>query len=187
MLRPATSDDETAMLALAERRCPAILPAMTADLFEPSLIDLYGAYVAVQDDELIGWSALAHRHAMPAGWRGLRLFVDRAHEDKGVGCALRSAVLGHLDDNATQVRTSVFDDDERSLSIARSWDFEVLQHSITSRLDLGSATEPHPPPGSRWSPVTTSSSTTPTQSKAVSAPARPTRRQRPDCTWTWPC
>ena len=147
MLRPATSDDEPAMLALAKRRCPAMLPAMTADLFEPSLIDLYGAYVAVEDDELIGWSALAHRHAMPAGWRGLRLFVDRAHEDMGVGCALRSAVLGHLDDDATQLRTFVFDDDERSLSIARAWDFEVLQHSITSRLDLSSATEPHPPPG----------------------------------------
>lgn len=135
------------MIALATRRCPALEPASMVDLFEPSVIDLYGAYVAIEGNELIGWSALAHRRAMPTGWRGLRLYVDRAHEDKGVGCALRSAALGHLDDEATEIRTFIFDDDERSLSIARSWDLEILQHSITSRLDLEGATAPDPPPG----------------------------------------
>jgi hypothetical protein len=47
MLRPATSDDEPAIVALAKRRCPATLPAMTAGLFEPSLIDLYGDHAGV--------------------------------------------------------------------------------------------------------------------------------------------
>jgi GNAT superfamily N-acetyltransferase len=147
MLRAATIDDQDALVDLATRRCPALEPAAFADLFDPAIMDLYGAFVATEGDELIGWSCLAHRRGMPDGWRGVRVFVDREHEDKGVGRALRSAAMECLDPAATEIRCGVFDDDERSLSIAKSWDLEVLQHSITSRLDLEAADPPEPPAG----------------------------------------
>jgi GNAT superfamily N-acetyltransferase len=146
-LQRAGPDNESAMAALACERCPLLEPAILADLFEPNVYDLYGAFCAVEGSDLVGWAALAHRTAMPAGWRGLRVFVRRACESDGVGSALRAAVLETLDESATQLRSFVFDDDERSLTIGRHWGFDVQEHSISSRLDLTSTQPSAAPPG----------------------------------------
>ena len=130
------------MVTLACERCPRLEPAALADLFEPQVIDLYGAFGCFVDDTMVGWSALTHRKGMPADWRGVRVFVRRDQETRGIGSMLFAAATERLDAEAGRLTSGVFDDDERSLAIGRHWGLEVLEHSITSRLDLS---EPGPP------------------------------------------
>ena len=143
---PLTRDHESAMRTLACERCPALEPAALADLFEPRTIELYGAFGCFVGDTLVGWSALTHRIGMPDSWRGVRVFVRRDHEARGIGSMLFTAATACLDAEAGRLTSAVFDDEERALAVARHWGLEVLEHSITSRLDLSETGPPPIPP-----------------------------------------
>ncbi|NUR05654.1 MAG: hypothetical protein HOQ45_01430, partial [Nocardioidaceae bacterium] len=84
---------------------------------------------------------------MPAGYRVARVYVDRSAEGRGVGGALAARLRDAVDAEATKVRNRMFDDDPRSLAIARHWGLEVEQHSLTSSMPIADTARPDPPAG----------------------------------------
>ena len=136
------------MLRLARERCRWMEPAELTDTFDGSLVALHHAVRAVGDDgSLLGWGILTHRHTLPPGRRGMRVFVRRDAEGRGLGGRIHAELRGAVAPVAEQLRTRVYDDDERSFAVARHWGFSTEQHSVTSRVDLTSLEEPATPPG----------------------------------------
>ena len=134
------------MIGLALRRCPGFVRFMVAaPLEDPSFADHKRFMMAVDGDTLLGWGMRLRPHAFPDHWRATRVVVASEHQDRGVGRAILEAVTDGLEPTVS-LRGAVFDDDPRSLAIARRWGFEVLQHSINSRLELPPAGADRPLP-----------------------------------------
>ncbi len=136
------------MLRLARQRCRWMEVAELTDTFDGSLVALHHAVRAVGDDgSLLGWGILTHRHTLPPGRRGMRVFVRRDAEGRGLGGRIHAELRAAVDPGAGQLRTRVYGDDERSLAVARRWGFSAEQHSVTSRADLTTLEEPATPAG----------------------------------------
>lgn len=134
-LTPAQSDEAIALIAT---RLPALirtevgLPFQCPGLFETRTLhgatDLHG--------RLMGVGMLTRPSFVPVHRGGLRAVVARKHEGRGVGTALRSALLPLVPQPMTRLGCTVFDDDERSLAVARHWGLSMEEHSVESSLDL---------------------------------------------------
>ena len=111
--------------------------AMTLDAF----------VVAVEDERPVGWAYTGNLHGTPVDHRQAYVVVGPGHEERGVGRALFSRVLAAVPPGSAQLRSRVFDDDERGLAVARHWGFEVTQRSIASTLRLEPGPGPEPPAG----------------------------------------
>lgn len=145
-LRPAGGDDVEDVVGLALRRCPDFEPSMVHTLFETATtLDL--ARTAWLDDRLVGFGAIAAREGSPTHQRHQYLFVDRDAEGGGVGGRLLRECLEAVGPDVREVWGRVFDDDPRALAVCGHWGFEVVQRSVSSRLELvGAAAEaPRPP------------------------------------------
>jgi GNAT superfamily N-acetyltransferase len=133
---PAERYDE--MIDLAVRRSPALIRAFVEPLFHDPDFALEARFVVALDgDRILGWGGLAKLAPFPPGWRSLRIAVDAEEEGAGVGSALHATLVDGIDDGIV-LRSGVFDDEPRALEVAQHWGFEILQHSISSRLPLPS-------------------------------------------------
>jgi GNAT superfamily N-acetyltransferase len=128
------------LVELATERCPATEVAELEFALEAEHSDDFEIVLARSAGTMVGWGLRFQRLVMPRQWRGVRVFVRNDCEGRGVGAALHRALT--TVDDVGQWRSVVFDDDERSLSIARKWGYDVQQHSITSRVDLRTARAP---------------------------------------------
>ncbi len=72
----------------------------------------------------------------PESWRFVYVVTRQDLGGRGLGTRLWSAVRSGLDAGAELLTTVVLDDDEPAAAAARAWGFSVLQHSVTSELDL---------------------------------------------------
>jgi GNAT superfamily N-acetyltransferase len=135
-LIPAPPERFGELIDLTLRRCPAMeRPSVAAPLEDPAATDWKVVLMAVEADEIVGWGAVLHLTAFPPRSRSARIVTAPGHEGQGIGGALWAALFAKLDETS-DIRGGTQDDDPRSLEVARRWGFEVLQHSITSRLDL---------------------------------------------------
>lgn len=114
-------------------------------MFEDS-VEIDTAPVVVQDGVVVGYATATHRAGAPDHQRSVQVFVDRRVAGQGVGSALFARCLAAVPAGTTELWTKVHDDEESS-AIARHWGFEVVQRSISSRVDLAGAASPQPPPG----------------------------------------
>ena len=114
-------------------------PEMFEGLCAVEAVDRHGV--------MLGVGFTAHPRFAPTGRSFLRVVVAREHEGRGVGRELRSSLLEHLPGGTTHLIGGTFDDDPRSLEVARHWGFSVAEHSIESVLDLTELPEPDPPDG----------------------------------------
>jgi GNAT superfamily N-acetyltransferase len=144
---PAAVADFDALIDLALARCPSLeRPAVAIPLEDAAFADWKVVLKAVDGDRLLGWGMVARTVVFPADVRSVRIYVAAAHERRGVGSALRTSLFDALD-VCGDLRSGTSDDDPRSLEVARHWGFGVLQHSITSRLDLSGVSPVELPPG----------------------------------------
>ena len=100
-----------------------------------------------QHDNLVGWAVTAHPVFAPAGRSFLRVLVSAEHEGHGLGSALRAAVIDRVPRGTTMLVTGVYDDEPRSLEVARHWGFSMVEHAIESELRLVDLPEPVLPDG----------------------------------------
>ncbi|GAA2166052.1 GNAT family N-acetyltransferase [Humibacillus xanthopallidus] len=131
-------------------RLPELPRAEAAMPFEsPELFPLLVRHTAHdEDDHLVGVGLLQRPGFAPPDRCGLRLVVARDVEGSGVGSALRASLLPLVPGTIARLGTGVFDDDERSLAVARHWGFEIEKHGIESSLDLTELAPSSPlPPG----------------------------------------
>ena len=148
-IQPAGPEHVADLAALAERRCPHLLPHAVRNLFAGGAVQVYSAFRAIDPDgTLLGWGTMSARSSLPAGWRIISLYVDHEHESRGVGSALYARLRGEVDSEATHLRGRLFDDDERSrVVVVDHYGFEIEQHSITSGMSLADAAAPSLPDG----------------------------------------
>ena len=140
---PGTYD---AMLDLQLARMHRWERAAMSGLFTQAEIwDYRNFRAAYVDDELAGWGFTARPNVFPPDWAILAVFVAAAHEDTGVGGALRAELTATLPDTAATLAALVDDLDQRSLAVAKHWGYAVEQHAITSQLDLVDLPEPELP------------------------------------------
>lgn len=103
--------------------------------------------VATDDrDRLLGWGWTARATFHDPDAAGIDVIVAAEHEGTGIGTALFAALRDRLPPGTRVLRTSAYDDDPRSLAVARHWGFQVRTHSINARLPLTDLPEPAPPP-----------------------------------------
>jgi GNAT superfamily N-acetyltransferase len=103
----------------------------------PQLFPLLVRHMALDDhDRIIGVGLVQQPGFAPPHRCGLRVIVARDSEGRGVGSALRASLLPEVPSSITMIGTGVFDDDERTLAVARHWGFEIDKHGIESSLDL---------------------------------------------------
>ncbi len=100
-----------------------------------------------QHDRLVGVAVTAHPAFAPTGRSFLRVVVSADHEGHGLGGALRAAALGHVPPGTTMLVSGVYDDEARSLEVARHWGFTTDEHAIESELHLHDLREPDLPDG----------------------------------------
>jgi GNAT superfamily N-acetyltransferase len=98
-------------------------------------------------DRLVAWAATAHPVFAPAGRSFLRVVVSAEHEGRGLGSALRAAAVEQVPEGTTMLVSGVFDDEPRSLEVARHWGFSIDEHAIESELPLVDLPEPDLPDG----------------------------------------
>ncbi|MGW5237931.1 GNAT family N-acetyltransferase [Monashia sp. NPDC004114] len=98
-------------------------------------------------DKLVGVAVTAHPVFAPAGRSFLRVVVSADHEGHGLGSALRSAALEHVPPGTTMLVSGVYDDEPRSLDVARHWGFTTDEHAIESELSLVDLPQPDLPQG----------------------------------------
>lgn len=96
---------------------------------------------------MLGVGLTGHPRFAPEGRSFQRVVVARDNEGRGVGRAIRRALLERLPAGTTDLVTGTFDDEPRSLDIAGHWGFVVEEHAIESELDLSELPTPAPPPG----------------------------------------
>ncbi|GAB3871173.1 GNAT family N-acetyltransferase [Terrabacter terrigena] len=96
---------------------------------------------------MLGVGFTGHPRFAPDGRAFQRVVVAREHEGRGIGRALRQALLERLPDATTDLVTGTFDDEPRSLEVAAHWGFGVEEHAIESQLDLADLPTPAAPPG----------------------------------------
>ncbi len=145
-IREASAADRSDVTALALGRCPDTEPWMIDLLFTDSLA--FDAFVvAVDGDEVVGFGYSGNIPGTPAPQRSTYVAVAATHEDSGLGSRIYRHCRAAQDESVTDLRARVFDDDPRSLAIAKHWGFEVSQRSITSRAELVGVAAPVPPDG----------------------------------------
>jgi GNAT superfamily N-acetyltransferase len=100
------------------------------------------------DGAMLGVSFAGRPRWMNPDRAFLRVVVLRQHEGHGIGRALHAHALGGLDDATVELVGGVYDDEPRSLEVARHWGFQVDELSIESELPLDAdLPEPRPGPG----------------------------------------
>ena len=143
-IREASAADRSDVTALALGRCPDTEPWMIDLLFTDSLA--FDAFVvAVDGDEVVGFGYSGNIPGTPAPQRSTYVAVAATHDDAGLGSRIYRHCRAAHDESVTDLRSRVFDDDPRSLAIAKHWGFEVSQRSITSRVELVDVAAPVPP------------------------------------------
>lgn len=137
LIEEAAARDHAAMLALATQRCPFEDPAFLATVVQdPAYVEGKRMFVARDGTSLMGWGVTGHPRPMPSHWRAMRVMVAEEYAARGVGGALHQQLRDVVGSTGVELRSAAFDDDPRSLEIAHHWGFAVVQHSITSRLEL---------------------------------------------------
>jgi GNAT superfamily N-acetyltransferase len=114
----------------------------------PEVFDGLASVEAVdRHGTMLGVGFTGHPHFAPEGRAFQRVIVARQHEGRGVGRALRQGLLERLPEGTTSLFTGTFDDDPRSLDVAKHWGFAVEEHAIESQLELVDLPTPEPPAG----------------------------------------
>lgn len=114
----------------------------------PEVFDGLASVEAVdRHGSMLGVGFTGHPHFAPEGRAFQRVIVAHANEGRGVGHALRQALLDRVPEGTTSLFAGTFDDDPRSLEVARHWGFTVEEHAIESQLDLVDLPTPEPPVG----------------------------------------
>lgn len=146
-VRAATPDDYQAMVQLSTRRSTHESSAEAGWMLEvpETWPDLVALLACSDDGSVLGHAKMASGTHMAAGRTVVSVTVLAEHEHRGAGSALWAALLERRPDDATQLRSAVFDDEERSLQIARHWGFEVEELSISSAVSLVGTRPPQPP------------------------------------------
>ena len=154
-MRDAVPEDRGALEALTDARCPHNEPWVLDTVFSglSGAMTLDEFVVAVEEDRPAGWAFTGHVPGTPVDHRQAYVVVGLGHEEQGVGRALFLRVLAAVPPGSTQLRSRVFDDDERGLAVARHWGFEVTQRSIASTLQLEPGPGPEPPAGVALEPA----------------------------------
>jgi GNAT superfamily N-acetyltransferase len=145
-LREAVPADRSGVAALARERCPHLEPWLVDGLFTGAF-DLDTCLVAVEGDALVGFGFSGAPAGTPVGQHQMLVLVATSHDDAGLGRSLYDQCRAAQPSTTTDLRARVFDDDPRALAVAEHWGFEVVQRSITSRLELGDVDPPVPPDG----------------------------------------
>lgn len=140
-VRPLDAERVDEAIAIVTGRLPHLPRAEAGLPFEsPELFPLRVCHTAHDEQDRIVAVGLVQRVDFAPPQRcALRIIVAREAEGAGVGSALRASLLPHVPATMTKLGTSVSDDDQRSLTIARRWGFEIEKHAIESRLELGDA------------------------------------------------
>lgn len=145
-VRDATQEDVPALVELTTSRTPKYEKWWVSTIFEDN-VEIHAAPMLYDSDRLVGYGTATHRVGAPEHQRTVQIFVAREESGRGIGSAILARCLAALPDTTTEVWTKVHDDDPESLAVANHWAFEVMQRSISSRVDLAGATNPQPPPG----------------------------------------
>ncbi len=149
-IRDAGKADLPAMLALTHARTPDYGPWWVTTLFEDG-IEIDCAPLAFEGDLLLGYGSTSHRRGAPEHQRAVQVFVAADAAGRGVGRALLDRCVEEADARTTELWTKVHDDDPVALGIAQHWGFEIVQRSISSRIELTgpgvSVAPPTPPEG----------------------------------------
>jgi len=123
-IREASAADRSDVTTLALGRCPDTEPWMIDLLFTDSLA--FDAFVvAVDGDEVVGFGYSGNIPGTPAPQRSTYVAVAATHDDAGLGSRIYRHCRAAHDESVTDLRSRVFDDDPRSLAIAKHWGFEV--------------------------------------------------------------
>jgi GNAT superfamily N-acetyltransferase len=140
-VRPLDTQRVEEAIDTITRRLPHLSRVEAALPFEsPDLFPLRVCHTAHDEHDRIVAVGLVQRPAFaPAQRCALRIIVARDAEGAGVGSALRASLLPRVPSTMTTLGSGVFDDDERSLAVARHWGFEIEKHGIESSLALGDA------------------------------------------------
>lgn len=149
-LRPARPDEHDRLISLALARNAHLLRGDAADPLErPDAWPDVVVRVAEVDGALAGWGYVGHATHLPPSFTVVWLTVAAAHEGHGVGGALRRELVDAApDDGPHDLRSWVFDDEERAWEVVTGWGFAEQQHSVASVLDLtGPLDPPAPGPG----------------------------------------
>jgi GNAT superfamily N-acetyltransferase len=141
-VRPLEDDRIAEAVEVVCRRLPLMPRAEAAMPFEsPEVFPLLVRLTAHDEDgRVVGVGFVQRPGFAPADRCGLRVVVSREVEGTGVGRALRASLLPLVPETIARLGTGVFDDDERSLAVARHWGFEIEKHGIDSSLDLRGVT-----------------------------------------------
>ncbi len=134
-LREAGPADRSGVAALASERCPHLEPWLVDGLFTGAF-DLDTFLVAAEGDALVGFGFSGAPAGTPEGQHQMLVLVAATHEGAGLGRRLYDRCRAAQPSTTTDLRTRVFDDDPRALAVAEHWGFEIVQRSITSRLEL---------------------------------------------------
>jgi GNAT superfamily N-acetyltransferase len=145
-VREATKEDVPALVDLTTRRTPKYEKWWVSTVFEGN-VEIHAAPMVFASGALVGYGTATHRSGAPEHQRTVQVFVDREASGRGLGSDILARCLAALPRTTTEVWTKVHDDDPESLAVAKHWGFEVMQRSISSRVDLSGATRPQPPPG----------------------------------------
>jgi GNAT superfamily N-acetyltransferase len=125
-------------------RAEAAMPFESTELFP--LLVRHTAHDG--EDRIVGVGLVQRPGFAPPDRCGLRVIVAHDVEGSGVGAALRASLLPLVPATIARLGTGVFDDDARSLAVARHWGFEIEKHGIESSLDLTELAAPSAlPPG----------------------------------------
>ena len=150
LLRPARPGEHDRLIELALERNPHLLRGDAADPLErPDAWPDVAVRVAEVDGTLAGWGYVGHATHLPPSFTVVWLTVAAGHEGHGVGTALhRELVAAAPGEGPHDLRSWVFDDEERAWGVVTGWGFAEQQHSIASVLDLtGPLDPPAPGPG----------------------------------------
>jgi GNAT superfamily N-acetyltransferase len=143
-VRPLEAERIPEAVALVCARLPHLSPIEARLPFESTalfpLLVRHTAHLGLgAGDPVVGVGLIQQPGFAPPDRCTLRLIVAREWEGSGVGSALRASLLPHVPATIRRLGTGVHDHDDRSLSIARHWGFEIEKHGIESSLDLARA------------------------------------------------
>ena len=145
----ATSEQYDALVALGVRRNRHLSETDAGwQLMVPETWPGLVALRAVRGDgTTIGYGWVTRAAHLPPGWAVEWITVSGEAEGCGVGSALHRALAARIPAGTTLLSTRVFDDEPRSLAVARHWGYEVEELSIESALALVDLPEPLLPAG----------------------------------------
>jgi GNAT superfamily N-acetyltransferase len=145
-IRAGVPEDKAALEVLTYARCPHNEPWVLDTVFSDAM-NVDAIVVATDDGGPVGWAFTGNVPGTPTDHRTLLVVVAATHEGQGVGRALFDRVRESVPVSATELRTRVYDDDERGLAVSRHWGFEIVQRSMMSALELVPGPGPQPADG----------------------------------------